>query len=61
MKPGGYIEQFELSVEVKSDDGTVTDDGPLRKLNDLCRVSKYLPCTSAMCYVSNTELQLELD
>ncbi|KIN03515.1 hypothetical protein OIDMADRAFT_102037 [Oidiodendron maius Zn] len=38
MKPGAYIEQFELSVEVKSDDGTVTDDGPLRKLNELCGV-----------------------
>jgi hypothetical protein len=61
MKPGGYIEQFELSVEIKSDDGTVTDDGPLRKFNELCQVSKFLPCIPDMCYMTNTELHLKLD
>lgn len=40
LKPGGYIEQFEVSVGMKSDDGTVTDDSPLKIFNDLCEVSK---------------------
>lgn len=40
LKPGGYIEQFEILVDIKSDDGTVTSDGPLQKFNDLCQVSK---------------------
>jgi hypothetical protein len=40
MKPGGYIEQFEILVDIKSDDGTVTDDGALKKFSDLCEVSK---------------------
>ena len=31
LKPGGYIEQVEISIEVKSDDGTVTSDSPLVK------------------------------
>lgn len=40
LKPGGYIEQFEIMVDIKSDDGTVTEDGPLKKFSDLCQVSK---------------------
>jgi hypothetical protein len=42
LKPGGYIEQFEILVDIKSDDGTVTNDGALKKFNDLCEVSKLL-------------------
>jgi hypothetical protein len=34
------MEQFEILVELKSDDGTVTEDSPLKKFNDLCHVSR---------------------
>jgi hypothetical protein len=32
LKPGWYIEQFEILVDIKSDDGTVTNDGALKKI-----------------------------
>ncbi|KAH6681916.1 methyltransferas-like protein [Halenospora varia] len=38
IKPGGYIEQFEIAVELKSDDGTVVDGGPLAKFNEICEM-----------------------
>jgi hypothetical protein len=31
LKPGGWIEHLELSVFFESDDGTLSDDNPLKK------------------------------
>jgi hypothetical protein len=31
LKPGGFIELIDLSLNIKSDDGTVTEDGPLQQ------------------------------
>ncbi|KAN0115360.1 SAM dependent methyltransferase [Hyaloscypha variabilis] len=35
LKPGGYIEHVEISIDIRSDDGTVTPDSPLRKFTEL--------------------------
>lgn len=32
LKPGGYIEQVENSIHVKCDDGTLSPNGPLKRL-----------------------------
>jgi len=34
LKPGGYIEHIEISIDVKSDDGTIKPDNPLVTLSD---------------------------
>ena len=34
LKPGGYIEHIEISIDVKSDDATVKPDNPLVTLSD---------------------------
>lgn len=36
LKPGGYIEQVEISIEIKSDDQTITPDSPLVKFGNVC-------------------------
>jgi len=35
LKPGGWIEQSELEIEFKSDDGTLPPDGPMRTFSRL--------------------------
>ncbi|RDW84849.1 hypothetical protein BP6252_02439 [Coleophoma cylindrospora] len=35
LKPGGYIEQMEISIQFKSDDGTVTAESPLHRWSTL--------------------------
>ncbi|KAE9378794.1 S-adenosyl-L-methionine-dependent methyltransferase [Stipitochalara longipes BDJ] len=35
LKPGGYIEQVEISIDIRSDDGTVTPGSPLRTFTEL--------------------------
>lgn len=35
LKPGGWIEQVELSIQFKSSDGTLAPDSPLRRFSEL--------------------------
>ncbi|PSS22460.1 hypothetical protein M430DRAFT_65619 [Amorphotheca resinae ATCC 22711] len=37
LKPGGWIEQLEICIDFKSDDGTIREDSPLRTFSGLFR------------------------
>jgi hypothetical protein len=42
LKPGGYIEQIEISIDFKSDDGTIPPESSLSRLTNV-----RLPCLHA--------------
>lgn len=36
LEPGGYIELQDIYIPYESDDGTLTEDNPLRRVSQLC-------------------------
>jgi hypothetical protein len=44
LKPGGYIEHIEISIDLTSDDGSLTKDSPLVKFTEVCSILATLSC-----------------